>query len=147
MVRYRVKLVHLRTGLKAQIHAVLAKEGIAVPVADLFGKAGQAFLGQIDLAHAYRVRVESLLDLIELCDREITMLEKEIHPYVADDLGYHAIQAIPGVGPVLVAVFVAEIGDASRFPTPRHLCSWAGLTPTHRESDTTVLASDRDSGR
>ena len=26
-----------------------------------------------------------------------------------------------------------------RFPTARHLCSWAGLTPSHRESDTTVV--------
>jgi Transposase IS116/IS110/IS902 family len=33
---------------------------------------------------------------------------------------------------------VAEIGDISRFPTPQALCSWAGLTPKHRESDTKV---------
>ncbi|MFC9360835.1 transposase [Rhodococcus sp. NPDC057014] len=25
-----------------------------------------------------------------------------------------------------------------RFADPAHLCSWAGLTPKHRESDTTV---------
>ena len=36
------------------------------------------------------------------------------------------------------AVFVAEIGDVTRFASARHLCSWAGLTPRHRESDTTV---------
>ena len=66
------------------------------------------------------------------------MLEKEIAPYFADDLGYHAIQAIPGVGPVLAAVFVAEIGDIARFSSARHLCSWAGLTPTHHESDEKV---------
>ena len=41
-----------------------------------------------------------------------------------------------GVGPVLAAVFVAEIGDVSRFDNPRRLCSWAGLTPRLRESDT-----------
>jgi transposase len=35
-------------------------------------------------------------------------------------------------------VFVAEIGDVTRFVSARHLCSWAGLTPRHRESDTTV---------
>ena len=46
--------------------------------------------------------------------------------------------AIPGVGPVLAAVFVAEIGDVSRFKSARHLCSWAGLTPTHHESDEKV---------
>src|SRR5918994_7152738 len=33
LVRYRAKLVALRSGLKAQVHAVLAKEGVAVGVA------------------------------------------------------------------------------------------------------------------
>jgi len=32
----------------------------------------------------------------------------------------------------------AEIGDVTRFPSPRHLASWSGLTPRHHESDTTV---------
>jgi transposase len=33
---------------------------------------------------------------------------------------------------------VAEVGDVSRFASPKALCSWAGLTPLHRESDTHV---------
>jgi transposase len=33
---------------------------------------------------------------------------------------------------------MAEIGDVSRFASAARLCSWAGLTPRHRESDTTV---------
>jgi hypothetical protein len=33
---------------------------------------------------------------------------------------------------------IAEIGDVTRFPGPRQLACWAGLTPRHRESDTTV---------
>jgi hypothetical protein len=57
---------------------------------------------------------------------------------LAGDVGYLAIQAIPGVGPVLAAVFVAEIGNVHRFAGAPQLCSWAGLTPRHRESDTTV---------
>jgi transposase len=48
------------------------------------------------------------------------------------------IQAVPGVGPVLAAVFVAEIGQVDRFAGPAQLASWAGLTPRHHESDTTV---------
>jgi transposase len=39
-IRYRAKLVHLRTNLKSQVHAVLAKEGVAVPMTDLFGVGG-----------------------------------------------------------------------------------------------------------
>jgi transposase len=138
LIRYRAKLVHLRSNLKAQVHAVLAKEGVVVPMTDLFGVGGQRLLDEVELGRAYRIRVESLRDLIELCDREIAMLEKETAPFFAGDLGYHAVQAIPGVGPVLAAVFVAEIGDISRFTSARHLTSWAGLTPTHHESDEKV---------
>ena len=39
----------------------------------------------------------------------------------------------------MAAIFVAQIGDVHRFPTARHLCSWAGLTPRHIESDTKVI--------
>jgi hypothetical protein len=138
LVRYRAKLVALRSGLKAQVHAVLAKEGVRVPMSDLFGVAGQALLDTCELGRAYAVRVESLRDLIELYDREIAMLEREVGRLLGDDVGWRAIQAIPGVGPVLAAVFVAEIGDVGRFPAADKLCCWAGLTPRHRESDTTV---------
>lgn len=46
------------------------------------------------------------------------------------------VLALPGVGPTFAAVLVDEIGDAHRFSGPDKLCSWAGLTPKHRESDT-----------
>src|SRR4051812_49689494 len=42
LVRYRAKLVALRTGLKAQLKAVLAKQGARPPVNDLWGVAGPA---------------------------------------------------------------------------------------------------------
>ena len=138
LIRYRAKLVHLRTSCKAQVHAVLAKEGVAVPMSDLFGEAGQDLLNTCPLGDAYAVRVESLRDVIEVLDREIAMLQRRIDARLDDDPGYHALQDIPGVGPVLAAIFVAEVGDVSRFASANHLASWAGLTPTHRESDTTV---------
>jgi transposase len=139
LVRHRAKLVALRSGLKAQVHAVLAKEGVQVPMADLFGVAGQRLLDEVPLGRAYAIRVESLRDLIELYDREIAMADREVRVALDGHAGWAAVQAIPGVGPVLGAVFVAEIGDVERFPSARHLCSWAGLTPRHHESDTTVI--------
>jgi transposase len=48
------------------------------------------------------------------------------------------LQTIPGIGPVLAAVFLAEIADVTRFAGPGQLTSWAGLTPKHRESDLQV---------
>jgi transposase len=138
LVRYRAKLVALRSGLKAQVHAVLAKEGVRVPMSDLFGVAGVRLLDELHRGRAYALRIASLRRLLVAYDQEITMLGQEISTGLAGDIGYLALQTIPGVGPLLAAVFVAEVGDIHRFASAPQLCSWAGLTPRHRESDTTV---------
>jgi len=136
LVRYRHKLSQLRTGLKGQIHAVLGKEGVIPNLVEMWGPAGHAFLEDTVLGEAYEYRLESLRDLIEIYDTEIRRLDQRIRHQLGDHVGYRAIQQLNGVGPVHAAAFVAEIGDASRFPTPKRLCSWAGLTPRLRESDT-----------
>src|SRR4029453_7786399 len=78
-------------------------------------------------------------DLIELYDREVAMLEGQIHRQLRGHGGYRAIQAINGIGPTIAAILVAEIGEVGRFRSAEALCSWAGLTPKHRESDTKTL--------
>ncbi|MGW9499037.1 transposase [Streptomyces prasinus] len=65
-------------------------------------------------------------------------MDRLIAQALAGDPGYRAVQTIPGIGSVFAAVMVAEIGDVARFPSPGRLCSWAGLTPRHRASDTKV---------
>ncbi len=87
------------------------------------------------LGGAYAVRVKSLRGIVKVLDGEIAMLDSRITNALNDHHGYHVIQQIPGVGRMLAAVFVAEIGDVSRFPSAPRLCSWAGMTPSHRESD------------
>lgn len=139
LVRYRSKLVSQRTSCKAQVHSVLAKAGVAVAMNDLFGVAGNLLLDQLDLGDGYRLRIESLRSLIATLDREVDRFDRQIHRRLAGHPGYEAIRQIPGVGKILAAVFVAEIGDITRFDRPQQVSSWAGLTPRHRESDTTVI--------
>ena len=138
LVRHRAKLVHLCTSLRCQVHAVLAGQGITVPVSDLFGVKGSKLLRQVQLPAACRYRVDSLLQLIAAFDREITQTAQLTSDRLRDNPGYAAVRTIPGVGPILGAVFVAEIGDVHRFARPEQLTSWAGLTPKHYESDKTV---------
>ena len=135
-VRYRHKLSRLRAGLKAQVHQTLGKEGVIPELDYIWRGGGQQWLDDLRLSDVFVDRIESLRDLIELYDREIRQCDTRIHRRLTGHPGYEAIQALRGVGPVLAAVFVAEIGDVSRFDNPRRLCSWAGLTPRHRESDT-----------
>jgi transposase len=90
---------------------------------------GLAWLDELKLPQPYVGKVASLRQLSE----EISMLDEVI----ADLLGatpYLAVLRLPGIGPVLAAVAIAEIGDISRFLSPGHLCNWAGLTLRDRES-------------
>ena len=53
------------------------------------------------------------------------------------------LDSIPGVGRMTAEVILAEIGtDMTRFPTDRHLASWAALCPGNHES-----AGKRTSGK
>src|SRR5262245_13672061 len=134
-VRYRHKLSRLRGGLKAQVHQTLGKEGVIPELDSIWGPGGQQWLNDLRLGDEYINRIGSLRDLIEFYDREVRDCDVRIYRRLKGDPGYEAIQALRGVGPVLAAVFIAEIGDVSRFDSPRRLCSWAGLTPRHRESE------------
>lgn len=138
LVRHRAKLVAMRSQCKAHVHAVLAKGGIWVPMTDLFGVEGTLLLDNVTMPAPYKTRIASLRRLIEALDFEIDLFGGLARGRLAHDPGYTAIQQIPGIGPVLAAVFVAEIGDVHRFAGPDRLCSWAGLTPRHYESDTVV---------
>jgi transposase len=138
LTRYRHKLVGLRTSCRDQVHAVLAKLGITVTCTDIFGTWGNTWLDGLDLPQPYAGKVASLRQLNAELTGEIALLEQVIGDLLAGHQGYAAIRQLPGIGPVLGAVIVAEIGDIRRFRRPEQLCSWAGLTPRHRESDTKV---------
>ncbi len=135
LVRYRSRLVRHRTSYKAQVHGVMAKNGVLPARGEMWGPGGAAQLDALELPPAYALRMASLRSLIVLMDQEVRRLDEVIHHELRDDRGYQAIQKLHGVGKVFAAVFVAEIGDVTRFSSPEKLCSWAGLTPKHRESD------------
>jgi transposase len=139
VVRYRHKLVQQRTSCKDQVHAVLAKLGVPVTHSDVFGRGGGLWLDQLVLPAPYAGKVASLRALIGVLDGEIARLGDQAAAMLAADPGYAAVRELDGIGPVLAAVICAEIGDVTRFRKPGQLCSWAGLTPRHYESDTKVI--------
>ena len=65
LVRYRLKLTGLRTGLKAQLHAVMAKNGVLPARNDMFGPGGRAQLAALEIPAAYVTRIESIQRLVD----------------------------------------------------------------------------------
>jgi transposase len=89
------------------------------------------------LPQPYSWKVASLRQLTGWLSAEITVLEQVAADLLAGHDAYRAVQQLPGIGPVPAAV--GGIGDITRFRHPARLCSWAGLTPRHYESDTKVV--------
>lgn len=99
------------------------KEALKLALEGRLG-AHQLLMLEKQLAH-----IDYLHELINELDEEI---EKRMIPFTKD---LELLDSIPGVGKRTAEQILAEIGtDMSRFPTPGHLCSWAGMTPGHDES-------------
>ena len=96
LVRYRYSLVRHRTSAKAQIHGVMAKNGILPVVGELWGPTGQAQLDRLELPEAYAMRLDSLRNLLEVYERAIAELDAHIHAGLKADAGYRALMTLPG---------------------------------------------------
>src|SRR6202023_3540526 len=96
LVRYRAKLGRLRTGLKAQVHAVMGKHGVLPAVNDMWGPGGTAQLDALGLPMAYSHRLERLRELVATYSREINSFDRRIAAQLANHRGYRAIQALDG---------------------------------------------------
>ena len=71
--------------------------------------------------------------------------KQEVEVQIRDLLGQspwakqmQALQALKGVGPVVAATVIAEVGDFSRFAHPRQLVAYFGLAPGEHSSGSTI---------
>src|SRR3954452_12168604 len=92
--------------------------------------------------HALLLR--TLLDHIDHLTAAIERLDAQVETQAAPfSTAVELLCTIPGLGPRTAWVILAEAGpDMTRFPSPAHLASWAGLCPGNHES-----AGKRPSGR
>jgi transposase len=134
LLRFRAGLVRTRTAAKNRIHAVFADHGMPKDEYSLATKTSRARLQSLDLPRSQRLVIEHSLGLIDSLDKPIASLEGEIRAQATDDSRIQALTSLYGVGLFTAMTLVAEIGDISRFASPRKLCAWAGLTPNVRNS-------------
>ena len=101
------------------------------------------------LTTAQRFVLAELVNRVEELDAALKRVNEEIkreveaseNPFLGKAI--ELLQTIPGIGERAAQVIVSEIGvDMTRFPTDRHLSSWAGMSPGNWES-----AGKRKSGK
>lgn len=102
----------------------------------------EALQGRFRPHHRFLLgQILSHLDFLDEAIEEMTKeVEKRLGPFLQQ---IELLKTIPGVKQRMAEVILAEIGaDMSRFPTHRHLASWAGLCPGNNET-----AGKRKSGK
>jgi transposase len=101
----------------------------------------EALNGRFTEHHAFLARVH--LDLIDRHTDALDQLTGRIEVMMQPFQGFRIlICSIPGISTLTADVIIAETGaDMSRFPTAKHLASWAGTTPGSNESAGKVKSS------
>jgi transposase len=101
------------------------------------------------LTRSQKFVLRELLDQYEQLQAAIARVSDEINAQIEENRdpffkdAARLLQTIPGVGERVAEVIVSEIGtDMTRFPTHKHLSSWAGMCPGNNES-----AGKRKSGK
>jgi transposase len=112
-----------------QVLAAMARARMRVKIPRLEEAFAGLPLGTFDDHH--RFLLSRMLARIDAVSADIAAVEAEIGDHLAPFADAVArLDEIPGVGPDVAAVIIAEIGlDMSRFPTPGHLASWAKFAP------------------
>lgn len=101
----------------------------------------EALQGRFGEHHAFLARTH--LDLIDQHTVAIDKVTARIEVIMEPFQGFHdLICTIPGISTITADIVVAETGaDMTRFPTAKHLASWAGTTPGNNESAGKVKSS------
>lgn len=135
LLRHRVSLVWMRTGLKNQLLALLARRNLQPTVGKHWlTRQGQRELEALPLGPIPSTIREDGLALLHLLDEQIRRLDDELVRRWGEDLRVRRLITIPGIGPFIAITLVLELGDIARFPSAKHLASYVGLTPRVRAS-------------
>jgi transposase len=134
---------------RAMLDALIAGDRDPVALADLakrrlrnkIPELTEALNGRFNEHHAFLAQVH--LDLIDRHTAAIDKLTTRIEVMMEPFQGFHdLICTIPGISTITADVIVAETGaEMTRFPTAKHLASWAGTTPGNNESAGKVKSS------
>ncbi|UTI62762.1 IS110 family transposase [Paraconexibacter antarcticus] len=135
--RWRLFLVRKRSSLKHRIHAQLLAFGHTCPVSDLFGARGRKLLARLEFPEPWHSGVLAAVQMIDELDAEIAAIDKELKALGADHRYIPLLMSAPGIAWILGYTIAAEIGDITRFSSPKKLVGYTGLCPRVYQSGNT----------
>jgi transposase len=130
LVEFRVELSKQRAATINRLRALFRQEMLKPQVSDLFHGKGRQFVETMAWAvPLHGTLAKSLLGLYSGLDIELQQVELALTELSRQSRDMQLLMTIPGIGPVLAAQIVSQIGDINRFESPGKLAAYAGLVP------------------
>jgi transposase len=123
---------------RQQVSAFLLRLGVHYAGKTAWTKAHMNWLASQKLEHAeQRIAFEEMLLAVRQAQERIARLEEAIRTAVPDwslAAVVEALMAMRGIDMVTATALLAELGDLSRFRTPRQLMAYLGLVPSEHST-------------
>ena len=132
--RLRHALARDRNRWAQRLHALLTDEGWPCGRGRLLTVSDQRWASALSLPTPAQASVEAMLAIVRALDEQIELLDRELRQLARSDPRLQALCAIFGVGRVLAAHILAELGDVRRFRRARPAVRLAGLDPVVSEA-------------
>jgi transposase len=105
-----------------------------LPTKGIQTKAARNWLKELKLSPLDRLEMDHLLARWELLATQQQALDERIRQRAGEHPQAKVLQSLPGGGTFLALGLAARIGSIERFPQPRSLANYWGLTPCCRNS-------------
>ena len=132
-LRYRHKLVKLRTMVVNTLHALAINAGLSLR-AKLLTKGGRKQLSALQLSAISQQQRDELLSLADELSRRIQTVEQWLQTQASSDARVQRLQTHPGVGLLTSLCLVHTLGDLSRFSSTRKVAAYVGFDPMEDSS-------------
>lgn len=125
-----------RTRLLNRIKCLLRRHNLEqeCPTKGIKTQQAQVWLRELKLGELDRLEMDQLLARWQALEPECQSLEAKIRTRQARNRSAAIIATIPGMGAFSSLALACRIGDINRFPRPRSLANYWGLTPTSDDS-------------
>lgn len=132
-LRYRHKLVKLRTIARNSLHRLALDAGLSLQ-SKLLTQRGREQLQTLALAPSAALQRDEWLDLIDHLNRHIARVEHALEAVAASDERVQRVRTHPGIGLLTGLALVHTLCPVSRFANRRKVTAYVGLEPVEHSS-------------
>jgi transposase len=133
MLRYRNRLVKIRTMIRNSLHALAISSGLSLK-SRLLSRSSRKQLLSLDMSPSMSQQREEWLSLVDTLNERISSVEKWLEDQGQSDARVRLLRTHPGIGPLTSLGLVHTLEPISRFSNARKVAAYIGMEPMERSS-------------